>query len=126
MDFEKLPDARLWQEALRFYAARDWFMVHEVLEVLWKRNEGELAKFYQAFLQAGVSMYHYGNANFQGARQLAVSAISRLTDLPATFHGVEVRRYRDDFEVLMSSVINRAPDRRPMKPGDEPPIHAAR
>ena len=47
-DFLNLPDAVLWQRALKLYAAHDWFMVHEVLEVLWKRSDGDNAEFYQA------------------------------------------------------------------------------
>lgn len=123
-EFLHLPDNVLWQRALKFYEQRDYFMVHEALEVLWKRNEGEAAEFYQAMLQAAVAIYHYGNANFRGARQLAVSAISRLTDLPEGYHGVDVKRYRDEFEALMSPILNKVETAKPLNPDDAPAIHA--
>lgn len=122
-NFHDLSDDALWQLALELYATRDYFMVHEALEVLWKRHEGDAGEFYQALLQAAVAIYHFGNANFRGARQLAVSAISRLSDLPEAFHGVDVLRYRNDLEALMSPLLNRVEDVRPIYPDDAPAIH---
>lgn len=121
-DLLNLPDTVLWQRALQLYAAHDWFMVHEVLEVLWKRCTGRDAEFYQAFLQAAVSLYHYANANFSGARQLAKSAISRLADLPAEYHGVDVQDYLRQYEALMAPVLMNASDLRPLRASDAPAI----
>ena len=121
-EFLSLPDSVLWQRALKLYEQRDWFMVHEALEVLWKRSEGQDAEFYQALLQAAVSLYHYGNANFRGARQLAKSAIARLSSLPHALHGVDLRTYRRAYEALLSPVLNHAPDLKPLDPSKAPPL----
>ena len=123
-DFIGLPDTVLWQRALKFYRAHDWFMVHEVLEVLWKRSSGNDAEFYQAFLQAAVSLYHYANANFSGARTLAKSAISRFADLPAGFHGVDVHGFLNQFEALMSPIINGVQGLRPLDASMAPKIQS--
>ncbi|MCB9932121.1 MAG: DUF309 domain-containing protein [Planctomycetes bacterium] len=124
-DLLNLPDSVLWQRALSLYAAHDWFMVHEVLEVLWKRCTGRDAEFYQAFLQAAVSLYHYANANFSGARQLAKSAISRLADLPAKYHGVDVKDYLRQYEALVAPVLMNAGDLKPLRASDAPAIRPA-
>lgn len=121
-DFMSLPDNVLWQRARKLYEQQDWYMVHEALEVLWKRSSGQDAEFYQAILQAAVSLYHYGNANFTGARQLAKSAISRLADLPPTMHSVDVKAYLNEYEALMSPLLNNAPDLRPLDPSRAPPL----
>jgi len=121
-EFINLPDTVLWQRALSLYAAHDWFMVHEVLEVLWKRSNGRDAEFYQAFLQAAVSLYHYANANFSGARQLAKSATSRLADLPGEYHGVDVKDYLRRYEALMAPVLMNASDLKPLDASDAPAI----
>jgi predicted metal-dependent hydrolase len=122
-EFLGLPDNVLWQRALKYYQQHDFFMVHEALEVLWKRSEGQDAEFYQAFLQAAVSLYHYGNANFSGARQLARSAISRLADLPDGFHGVDIKAYLNKYEALMSPVLLSGDDLKPLDCRQAPPIH---
>jgi predicted metal-dependent hydrolase len=124
-EFINLPDTILWQRALNYYAAHDWYMVHEALEVLWNRSEGQDAEFYQAFLQAAVSLYHYGNANFSGARQLAKSAISRLADLPDVFHGVDVRGFLNQFEAVLSPVMNNVQNLRPLDASTSPKIATA-
>ncbi|MCB9935554.1 MAG: DUF309 domain-containing protein [Planctomycetes bacterium] len=124
-DLLNLPDSVLWQRALSLYAAHDWFMVHEVLEVLWKRCTGRDAEFYQAFLQAAVSLYHYANANFSGARQLAKSAISRMADLPGEYHGVDVKDYLRQYEALMAPVLMNAGDLKPLNASDAPSIRPA-
>ena len=124
-DFLNLPDAVLWQRALKLYAAHDWFMVHEVLEVLWKRSDGDNAEFYQAFLQASVSLYHYANANFSGARQLAKSAITRLSALPAGYRGVDTGGFVSEFQSLMAPVLNNAQGLKPLNAAHAPIIRMA-
>ncbi|MBZ0134957.1 MAG: DUF309 domain-containing protein [Planctomycetes bacterium] len=119
-EFMSLPDSLLWRRALKLYEQRDWFMVHEALEVLWKRSTGRDAEFYQALLQAAVSLYHFGNGNFAGARQLAKSAISRFADLPATMHGVDLKGYLHKYEAVLSPVLNNAPDLKPLDPSSSP------
>jgi len=123
-DLLNQPDAVLWQRALQLYAAHDWFMEHEVLEILWKRSQGRDAEFYQAFLQAAVSLYHYANANFSGARQLAKSAISRLADLPGEYHGVDVKDYLRQYDALMAPLLMGASDLKPLNASDAPAIRA--
>jgi uncharacterized protein len=124
-EFISLPDTVLWQRALGYYASHDWFMVHEALEVLWNRSEGQDAEFYQALLQAAVSLYHYGNANFPGARQLAKSAISRLADLSPTYHGIDVKGFLNQFEAIMSPVMNNVQGVRPLDASTAPRIEQA-
>ena len=124
-EFETVPTAELWQRALGFYATHDWFMVHEALEVLWNRSGGQESEFYQALLQASVSLYHYGNANFSGARQLAKSAISRLAELPAGFHGIDTKGFLNDYEALMAPLLNGVQDLRPLNAADAPIIRTA-
>ncbi len=70
-ELEGHSNEQLWQEGLRTFNEGDYFMTHEYLEELWRRHDGDLSKFYQGLLQAAVSLYHYGNGNFHGAKLLA-------------------------------------------------------
>ncbi|MCB9895021.1 MAG: DUF309 domain-containing protein [Planctomycetes bacterium] len=124
-DFLNLPDTVLWQRALKLYAAHDWFMVHEALEVLWKRSSGDDAEFYQGLLQATVSLYHYANANFSGARQLARSAVSRLAKLPVSFHGVDIKAFLTEYEALMAPLLTNVQGLRPLDASIAPKIVTA-
>jgi len=124
-EFISLPDNVLWQRALGYYACHDWFMVHEALEVLWKRSSGRDAEFYQALLQAAVSLYHYGNGNFSGARQLAKSAISRLAGFTPVFHGIDVKGFQEQFAALLDPVLSNAHGLRPLDASTAPVIQTA-
>lgn len=121
-DFINLSDNVLWRRALKYYEQCDFFMAHEALEVLWQRSEGTNARFYQAFLQASVSLYHYGNANFAGARQLARSAISQLASLPDGFHGLDIPSYLREYKTLMDPLLANAPGLKPWDGRLAPPI----
>ena len=121
-DFLSLPDNVLWQRALKYYHEHNFFMVHEVLEVLWKRDTDRKGAFYQAFLQVAVSFYHYGNANFIGARQLARLAIARLNDMPHDFHGVDIKGFLTAYESTMLPLLSNAPGLKPLNGSEVPRI----
>jgi predicted metal-dependent hydrolase len=121
-DFLSIPTTVLWQRALQYYAAHDWFMVHEALEVLWNRSGSQDAELYQGFLQASVSLYHYGNANFSGARKLATLAITRLSALPPDYRGVDIKGFIIEFEILMLPVMNNTPGLKPLNAANAPII----
>lgn len=121
-EFLSLPDNVLWQRALKYYDEHNFFMVHEALEVLWKRNTDAKGACYQAFLQVAVSFYHYGNANFIGARQLARLAIARLSDMPHDFHGVDVRGFLTAYEATMLPVLSNAANLKPLNGSEVPRI----
>ena len=120
-DFINLPDSILWQRALGYYAACDWFMVHEALEELWKRTHGEKAEFYQALLQAAVSLYHWGNGNFSGGRQLAKSAVERMAALPETMQGIDLKGYRQAYTAAVAPLLAGGPVK-PLDPSMAPPL----
>ncbi len=121
--FESTSNEHLWREALRCFEIGDYFEVHELLEELWRRHDGEQSKFYQGLLQAAVSLYHYGNGNFHGAKLLARQSTAMLVKLPANFHGIDLGRFRDDYARVVSPVVEERKDLKPLAPEDAPKIH---
>ncbi|RIK60129.1 MAG: hypothetical protein DCC64_14790 [Planctomycetota bacterium] len=116
---------QLWQESLESFNTGDYFMTHEYLEELWRRHDGELSKFYQGLLQAAVSLYHYGNGNFHGAKLLARQSTAMLSKLPAGFHGIDLDRFRQEYARLMAPVLEPAPNLKPLAPDEAPRLHPA-
>jgi hypothetical protein len=47
-----------------------FFEVHEVLEAAWHTATGSERVLLQGLLQIAVALYHYGQANYRGARSL--------------------------------------------------------
>ncbi|MCC7510612.1 MAG: DUF309 domain-containing protein [Planctomycetes bacterium] len=115
------PDDELWRRAVRCFEIRDWWMAHELLEVLWKRHPGtEAAQLYQGLLQAAVSLHHFGNGNFSGARQLARSALALLAQLPDDGMGLRIGAFRDAFDAVTRPLFDYQTPVKPLSPDDIP------
>ncbi|MCC6574072.1 MAG: DUF309 domain-containing protein [Planctomycetes bacterium] len=123
--YENASNEHLWEEGLRCFEIGDYFEVHELLEELWRRHDGDLSDFYQGLLMAAVSLYHYGNGNFHGAKLLAKQSEQKLRKLPPIFHGIDLARFKADFGALMAPVLAGASGLKPLDPESAPKIHAA-
>lgn len=115
------PDDELWRQAVHCFGIRDWWMAHEILEILWKRHPGtDAARLYQGLLQAAVSLHHFGNGNFSGARQLARSAMKLLTQVPDDAMGLRISAFRKSFEAVTAPLFDYETPVKPLSPGNIP------
>ena len=121
-ELEGVSNEDLWQSSLESFNTGDYFMTHEYLEELWRRHDGELSKFYQGLLQAAVSLYHYGNGNFHGAKLLAKQSTNMLAKLPPQFHGIELGRFKEDYARVITPVLDPKPGLKPLAPEEAPKI----
>jgi hypothetical protein len=69
--------AALWDTGL-------FFEVHEVLEAVWKRTQGDVRQALQGLIQVAVAFHHLAHANLRGAQSLLVEGRARLASVPAT------------------------------------------
>lgn len=98
-------------------------MAHEILEELWKRHPGTPdAQLYQGLLQAAVSLHHFGNGNFSGARQLARSALAMLRPLPPDTKGLQLGRFCQRFEAVTAPLFDFETPVKPLAPADIPDL----
>jgi len=121
-EFQEIGNDELWKSALQTYAEADYFEVHEILEELWRRTAGDEARFYQGMLQAAVALHHYCNGNFHGAKLLAERAPGKLEGLPDDYFGIDLGRFKKEFEVTMAPVFERKDGLEPLDPADAPEI----
>jgi hypothetical protein len=68
--------AALWDEGL-------FFEVHEVLEAVWKTQQGDVRQALQGLIQVAVAFYHLAHGNLRGAQSLLVEGRARLASVPA-------------------------------------------
>lgn len=71
------------------FNAGEFFEAHEVLEDLWNECSAHDRRFYQAVLQAGVALYHFGNGNLRGAVKLYRSAKAYMDPYPTVHQGLD-------------------------------------
>ena len=70
-----------------------FFEVHEVLEIQWRRESGDVRRFLQGLIQVAVAFYHLGNHNFRGALALLHDGLEKITPYQPVFLGVELQEF---------------------------------
>jgi predicted metal-dependent hydrolase len=67
----------------------DFFEAHEVWELIWMESFGPEKKFYQALIQAAVSLCHFCNGNGRGAIKLYRSSREYMHRYEMEFMGLD-------------------------------------
>ncbi len=77
--------------AIDLFNRGEFYACHDVLEDLWGNETGEIRELYQGILQISVAMYHYSNANRNGAVSLLRKGISHLEPFDPDALGINVK-----------------------------------
>jgi hypothetical protein len=70
-----------------------FFEVHEVLEIQWRRESGDVRRFLQGLIQVAVAFYHRENRNFRGALALLQDGLAKISPHQPAFLGVELQEF---------------------------------
>jgi len=100
------PYPEQYLEALRLFNDEDFFECHDVLEEIWADTQGGEKKFYQGLIQLSISLFHFGNDNFGGARKLYESSRKYLEAYRPTCMGIDVDRLLDDHQRCFTELLN--------------------
>ena len=82
----------------------DYYESHEIWEELWTEYRGPARKFYQGLIQAAVALYHFGNGNIRGARQLHGSAHGYLEPYAPRHLGLDIEKFLREFDACLAEV----------------------
>lgn len=78
-----LTDEALWLLGREQFEQGSYFLCHETLEILWRRqeNDGASKTFTQGIIQMAVAYYHFERGNAKGASKLFEAACQRFKSL---------------------------------------------
>ena len=93
-------------EGLRLFNEEEFFEAHDVWEELWSESMGDEKKFLQGLIQVSVSLFHFGNDNFGGARKLYDSARGRLEPYRPGFMGVDLESFLTDYQACFQELLS--------------------
>jgi uncharacterized protein len=100
-----------FQQAIAEFNARQFFECHETLENLWKAEQSELRRFYQAILQIGVGYYKIiTRPNYQGALALLQSGADYLRPFAPQHFGIDVTALIAAAEQAHQELLRLGPD----------------
>lgn len=100
------PYPEKYLEGLKLFNEEEFFDCHDVLEELWADTQGGEKRFYQGLIQLSISLFHFGNENFGGAKKLYDSSRKYLQEYRPTCMGVDVDRLLADHQLCFAELLS--------------------
>lgn len=91
-------------EGLQLFNAGKYFDAHEELEAAWKEETGAIRDLYRGILQVAVTYLHITRRNYDGAVKVYGRSLKWTQDWNNVCRGVNVKKLRDDSEIVMQEV----------------------
>jgi len=108
---EEYPEQYL--AAIRLFNEEDFFECHDLLEEIWAETRTDEKKFYQGLIQAAISLFHFGNENFGGARKLYDSSRKYLEPYLPEYMGIDLRKFMTDHQACFQELLDFPPGEYP-------------
>ncbi|MBI5824813.1 MAG: DUF309 domain-containing protein [Chloroflexi bacterium] len=89
---------------MKLFNEGKFFEAHEELETAWKDETGEVRELYRGILQIAVTYLHITRGNYEGAVKVYGRSLKWLKDWPDVCRGIQVRKFREDAELVMKEV----------------------
>jgi uncharacterized protein len=100
--YDELPP-EFWQGVEQFNQGK-FYDCHDTLEAIWLECYGTEKKFYQGILQIAVACYHLSHLNWRGCAILLGEGMSRLSQYPPDYAGVDVDALLDRSQEMLAIV----------------------
>lgn len=98
-------DTDQYREGIRLFNEEEFFECHDVLEELWAETDGPEKKMIQGLIQAAISLFHFGNENFGGAKKLYITARKLLDVFPPDAMGIALDDFLVDYELCFRELL---------------------
>lgn len=93
-------------EAVELFNAAEFFACHDVLEEIWSEALDDSRDFYQGLIHAAVSLFHFTEGNFGGARKMYDSTLRYLSSYPDHYGGVDLGAFRERYLLCFVPLVN--------------------
>lgn len=120
MSHELPPD--LYLRGIALFNRGEYFEAHEAWEHLWHDAQGTDRVFYQALIQATVTLEHCRRGNLRGASNLWRACHAKLFALPGRFMGMDLPAFTADMERALGPVLAPGGTGSPLDPSLAPTI----
>jgi predicted metal-dependent hydrolase len=95
-----------FREGIRLFNEEEFFECHDVLEELWAATDGPDKKMIQGLIQAAISLFHFGNENFGGAKKLYITARKLLDMYDPDAMGIALGEFLVDYERCFRELLD--------------------
>jgi hypothetical protein len=102
---ENLPltaaPAEVMSEARALFNEERYWEAHEVLEGLWKVVTGSEKQLLQGMILAAAALVHAQKNEPKVVGSMLEDAARRLENQPASYHGIDIARFREDIKKII-------------------------
>jgi predicted metal-dependent hydrolase len=95
---------RAMEEAVCLFNEGLFFEVHEVLEAVWLKEEGQVRLLLQGLIQIAAGFHHLENNNFKGALSLLKEGGEMAGEFGAVCFGLELDRFLEQVKACYDSI----------------------
>lgn len=95
-----------FREGIRLFNEEEFFECHDVLEELWAETDGPEKKMIQGLIQAAISLFHFGNENFGGAKKLYITSRKLLDLYEPDAMGLALAEFLVDYERCFRELLD--------------------
>ena len=95
---------RAMKEAACLFNEGLFFEVHEVLEAVWLKEEGQVRLLLQGLIQIAAGFHHLENNNFKGALSLLKEGREKAGEFGPVCFGLELDRFLEQVKACYDSI----------------------
>jgi uncharacterized protein len=86
--------ADLYTQGIELFNSSEFYDAHEVLEDVWRAEQGPRKLFLQGLIQVAVALHHHSTGNFVGCRSLLGRAARNLSSYPENYSNLNLKQLR--------------------------------
>lgn len=102
-------DQTLYVRGIEFFNSGEFYDAHEVLEDVWREEQGPHKLFLQGLIQVAVALHHHSTGNVVGCRSLLKRASRNLTSYPENYFGLNLSDFRASLSAWQTALDQSAP-----------------
>ena len=84
----------LYTRGVELFNSSEFYEAHEVLEDVWRAEQGPHKVFLQGLIQVAVALHHHSTGNFVGCRSLLQRAARNLSSYPENYSNLNLTQFR--------------------------------
>jgi uncharacterized protein len=102
-------DLTLYERGIEFFNSAEFYDAHEVLEDVWREEQGPNRLFLQGLIQVAVALHHHSTGNVVGCRSLLKRASRNLSSYPENYFNLNLKPFRESINAWQSALDQDSP-----------------
>ena len=99
----------LYDRGIALFNSSEFYDAHEVLEDVWRAEQGPHKLFLQGLIQVAVAFHHHSTGNIVGCRSLLKRAERNLSSYPENYFNLDLAPFRASISAWQVALDENSP-----------------